>query len=82
MFIGNKHSCRSMIKRNATGRMKHPGNQPQVRACFTLSFLLAAGLHLFSQGFTLEGSVTDKETGAPVPFVTVYINGTTLGTIT
>ena len=37
---------------------------------------------LFSQVYTVEGVVVDHETGLPVPLATVYINGTSIGTIT
>jgi hypothetical protein len=37
---------------------------------------------LFSQGYTLEGVVFDHETRLPVSLATVYINGTSIGTIT
>jgi hypothetical protein len=44
-------------------------------------FLIMVPSLLYSQGNLLKGSVTDKKNGQPVPLVTVYINGTSLGTI-
>lgn len=48
----------------------------------TLYLLFLTTISLHSQGFTVEGHVRDAENGQPVPLVTVYLNGTTLGTIT
>lgn len=44
--------------------------------------MLSCMLPLFSQGHTLEGVVFDRETRKPVSLATVYINGTSIGTIT
>jgi len=37
---------------------------------------------VYGQGYAVEGRVTNNRTGLPVPTVTVYINGTSMGTIT
>jgi len=47
-----------------------------------LFFLIIPSFALFSQGYTVEGKVTDLESGLPIPMATVYVNGTTRGTIT
>lgn len=44
--------------------------------------LVAGALPSFSQVFHLNGWIRDHESGTPIENVTVYINGTTLGTIT
>ncbi|MGW8314066.1 MAG: carboxypeptidase-like regulatory domain-containing protein, partial [Bacteroidales bacterium] len=46
-----------------------------------LFLLFGTMVSLYSQGFTVEGHVRDAADGQPVPLVTVYLNGTTLGTI-
>lgn len=48
-------------------------------------FLLSLALlqtSLYSQGYRISGTVSDRENGEPIPFLTVYVNGTTTGTIT
>lgn len=45
----------------------------------TLNILTA---NLIAQGFQIEGQITDQESGNPIPFATVYLNGTTRGTST
>jgi len=49
---------------------------------FLLLILNALSVHSFSQTFDLKGLVRDHETGLPIEDVTVYINGTTKGSIT
>jgi hypothetical protein len=41
-----------------------------------------AALPIFSQTYGVEGAVTDDLSGLPVPLASVYINGTSQGTIT
>ena len=54
----------------------------QIVSGVVLFFLVIPSFALFSQGYTVEGKVTDLESGLPVPMATVYVNGTTRGTIT
>lgn len=42
--------------------------------------ILATGISAHTQGLKVSGMIVAKETGAPVPHVTVYINGTSNGT--
>lgn len=44
-----------------------------------IGYFLLCPLHLFCQ--TLTGTITDSKTNEPVEFATVYLNGTTIGTI-
>jgi hypothetical protein len=53
----------------------------QIVPGIVLFFLIIPSFALFSQGYTVEGQVTDLESGLPVPMATVYVNGTTRGTI-
>ncbi len=55
----------------------------------TFSVYLLAGLCLCLNSFTqipdktiITGTVTDAKTGEPIPFVSVYLKGTTVGTVT
>lgn len=48
-------------------------------------FLLSLSLsqtNAYSQVHNISGTVSDRENGEPIPFLTVYVNGTTTGTIT
>ncbi|UAB85014.1 SusC/RagA family TonB-linked outer membrane protein [Zunongwangia sp. SCSIO 43204] len=47
-----------------------------------LIFLLSLPLLSFSQGLIVKGVVTETSTGAPLPGVNVFVEGTTNGTIT
>ena len=47
-----------------------------------LFFLLSLPLLSFSQGLIVKGVVTETSTGAPLPGVNVFVEGTTNGTIT
>ena len=40
---------------------------------FTLGILLAANLLVFSQSGSLKGTVKDKDTGEPLPFVNIIV---------
>lgn len=51
------------------------------RAVFLLLINILTA-NLFAQGFRIEGQVNDQESGNPIPYVTVYINGTSRGTST
>lgn len=48
--------------------------------CIT-GFLILSTLALLSQDFKIAGVLTDQDSNIPVPYVTVYVNGTTRGTI-
>jgi hypothetical protein len=47
-----------------------------------LVLLLACLLPAFSQSGMVSGRVSDEENREAIPYVTVYVNGTTIGTIT
>lgn len=47
---------------------------------FLIINLLTA--NIFAQGLQIEGQISDQGSGNPIPFATVYINGTTRGTTT
>jgi hypothetical protein len=51
------------------------------RAAFIL-ILNIVSIHSFAQGFQIDGQINDQQSGNPIPFVTVYIDGTTRGTTT
>ena len=51
------------------------------RAAFIL-ILNIVSIHSIAQGFQINGQINDQQSGNPIPFVTVYINGTTRGTTT
>lgn len=56
-----------------------------IKRVSSISFLLILNIftaNLFAQGFLIAGQVSDQESGNPIPFATVYINGTTRGTST
>ncbi len=50
------------------------------RIICSIGFFVLSTLSLLSQGFKIAGKVTDQESNTPIPYVTVYINGTTRGT--
>ena len=52
-----------------------------LRAAFLLILNILTA-NLIAQGFQIEGQITDQDSGNPIPFATVYINGTTRGTST
>nr|WP_319398548.1 SusC/RagA family TonB-linked outer membrane protein [uncultured Carboxylicivirga sp.] len=53
------------------------------RLALIMSLLLFAGLNaMFAQTTTITGTVTDSESGEPIPGVSVVVRGTTIGTIT
>ncbi|MFB6318794.1 carboxypeptidase-like regulatory domain-containing protein [Saccharicrinis sp. FJH54] len=47
-----------------------------------LLFMLLFALHLESYSIEITGRITDVETGNPVEYTAVYINGSTIGTTT
>lgn len=53
------------------------------KVLLALSFLTVIGLgHLFAQSRTVTGTVTGSEDGMPIPGVSVFVKGTTVGTVT
>ena len=46
------------------------------------TILLLLSLSVYSQGYKVSGNVTEVRTGLPISLATVYINGTSKGTIT
>ncbi|MCH8331376.1 MAG: carboxypeptidase-like regulatory domain-containing protein, partial [Bacteroidetes bacterium] len=55
---------------------------PKLHRLFAIAFLLLASNDLFSQQLLLKGRVIDRHTEEPLPFVNVYLQGTTIGTTT
>ena len=51
------------------------------RAVFIL-ILSIVSFPSIAQGFQMDGQITDQQSGEPIEFATVYINGTTRGTTT
>ncbi len=49
---------------------------------FFITFLIVQGLSAQSQIYTLSGTVKDSTTGKPIAAVSVFLNGTSKGTIT
>ncbi len=49
---------------------------------FFITFLIVRGLCAQSQVYILSGTVTDSATGKPIAAVSVFLNGTSLGTTT
>jgi len=49
---------------------------------FALLMFIFSGGTIFAQTITVRGTVTEKATGEPLPFVTVFVKGTTSGTST
>lgn len=49
---------------------------------FLVVFLLSSVSALFAQDIQIKGLVTDESNGEPIPGVSVYVKGTTTGTIT
>lgn len=53
------------------------------KVLLALSFLMVFGVgSILSQTQTIRGTVTDSETGDPIPGVSVFVKGTTIGTVT
>lgn len=50
-------------------------------SCFLFAVIMAFSTGTYAQQRTISGTVTDN-TGAPLPGVTVVVQGTTTGTIT
>jgi TonB-linked SusC/RagA family outer membrane protein len=53
------------------------------KVLLALSFLMVIGLgNLFAQAQTVTGTVTGSDDGMPIPGVSVFVKGTTVGTVT
>ncbi|WP_255297587.1 SusC/RagA family TonB-linked outer membrane protein [Anaerophaga thermohalophila] len=53
------------------------------KVLLALSFLMVFGIgNIIAQAQTITGTVTDSETGDPIPGVSVFVKGTTVGTVT
>ncbi len=53
------------------------------KVLLALSFLMVFGLgSIFAQAQTVTGTVTGSEDGIPIPGVSVFVQGTTVGTVT
>ena len=53
------------------------------KVLFVLSFVMAFGLNsLLAQTVTITGTVTSGDDGTPIPGASVFVKGTTVGTIT
>lgn len=61
-------------------------NKPQKDIWWQLRFFISTYLLFFatvySQQIVIEGKVTDSITKEPIPFVSIYLSGTTIGTLT
>ncbi|MBR8537207.1 TonB-dependent receptor [Carboxylicivirga sediminis] len=52
------------------------------KVLFALSFIVLVGLQALAQNTNVTGTVTDAADGTPIPGVSVFVKGTTIGTIT
>lgn len=62
-----------------------PGTMTEKRwraILFIMSLYLVNGVGLFAQGTRITGRILDRASGTPIPDVSVYINGSSLGTTT
>ncbi len=52
------------------------------KVLFALSIMVMVGLHAIAQTTNVTGTVTDAGDGFPIPGVSVFVKGTTIGTVT
>ncbi|MCG8580147.1 MAG: TonB-dependent receptor [Bacteroidales bacterium] len=52
------------------------------KVLFALSFMVMVGLQVLAQTTNITGTVTDATDGSPIPGVSVFVKGTTIGTVT
>ncbi|WP_430815687.1 SusC/RagA family TonB-linked outer membrane protein [Carboxylicivirga sp. RSCT41] len=52
------------------------------KVLFALSFMVMVGLQVLAQTTNVTGTVTDATDGSPIPGVSVFVKGTTIGTVT
>jgi TonB-linked SusC/RagA family outer membrane protein len=52
------------------------------KVLIALSFMVAFGLQVIAQTTNVTGTVTDAGDGFPIPGVSVFVKGTTIGTVT
>jgi TonB-linked SusC/RagA family outer membrane protein len=52
------------------------------KVLFALSFMVMVGLQVLAQTTNVTGTVTDASDGSPIPGVSVFVKGTTIGTVT
>ncbi|WP_430815685.1 SusC/RagA family TonB-linked outer membrane protein [Carboxylicivirga sp. RSCT41] len=52
------------------------------KVLFALSFMVLVGLQALAQTTNVTGTVTDAADGFPIPGVSVFVKGTTIGTVT
>jgi len=52
-----------------------------MRIYFTILFTLLLIYNSYSQSFTIKGRVTDSENSDPIPFASIVVKGTTIGTV-
>ncbi|MCG8581465.1 MAG: TonB-dependent receptor plug domain-containing protein, partial [Bacteroidales bacterium] len=52
------------------------------KVLFALSFIVLVGLQALAQTTNVTGTVTDATDGSPIPGVSVFVKGTTIGTVT
>ncbi|MBO5808555.1 MAG: carboxypeptidase-like regulatory domain-containing protein, partial [Bacteroidales bacterium] len=50
----------------------------KVKVLFLMMVMLFAGANAFAQNLIVKGTVTDASNGAPVPFATVVVDGTSV----
>ena len=53
-----------------------------ISALLLVNLLIITGISAYSQGFMVSGKIEDIVSGMPIPDATLYINGTSKGTIT
>ena len=52
------------------------------KVLFALSIMVMVGLQVVAQTINVTGTVTDASDGNPIPGVSVFVKGTTIGTVT
>jgi len=52
------------------------------KVLFALSIMVMVGLQVMAQTTNVTGTVTDASDGSPIPGVSVFVKGTTIGTVT
>src|SRR5512136_265227 len=63
-------------------KKKHFARTWLVKSILAMIFYCLVSTSLFAQPSKVQGTVTTKDTGEPLPFVNVYIKGTTTGSET
>jgi CarboxypepD_reg-like domain/TonB-dependent Receptor Plug Domain len=64
------------------GRLQQILHPPAIMRLLSVCFLLLLSFTVSAQDGSISGHVVDAKTGVPLSFASVYINNTTLGTVT